>query len=71
MHIITNIGDKISSNEVDVFISNFLSYNLISQTEAKLLKSATSDNVLIIPQEMKDKLRANIFKNMLLNLVED
>ena len=71
MHIITNIGDKISSNEVDVFISNFLSYNLISPTEAKILKAATSDNVLCIPQEMRDKLRANIFKNMLLNLVED
>lgn len=71
MHIITNIGDKISSQEVDIFISNFLAYGIISETEAKLLKVATSDNVLCIPQEMKDKLRANIFKNMLLNLVED
>ena len=71
MHIITNIGDKISSSEVDIFISNFLSYGLISKTEAKLLKAATSDNVLCVPQELKDKLRANIFKNMLLNLVED
>ena len=71
MHIITNIGDKISSQEVDIFISNFLSYSIISETEAKLLKVATSDNVLCVPQEMKDRLRANIFKNMLLNLVED
>ena len=71
MHIITNIGDKISSSEVDIFISNFLSYGLISETEAKLLKAATSDNVLCVPQEIRDKLRANIFKNMLLNLVED
>ena len=71
MHIIANMGDKITSNEVDIFISNFLSYNIISEMEAKLLKVATSDNVLNIPQEMKDSLRANIFKNMLLNLVED
>ena len=71
MHIITSMGDKLTSNEVDIFISNFLSYNIINQTEAKLLKVATSDNVLCIPQELKDKLRANIFKNMLLNLVED
>ena len=71
MHIITNIGEKISSQEVDIFISNFLSYSIISETEAKLLKVATSDNVLCVPQEMKDRLRANIFKNMLLNLVED
>lgn len=71
MHIIKNTGDKITSNEVDIFISNFLSYGLINKTEAKLLKVATSDNVLIVPQDTKDILRANIFKNMLLNLVED
>lgn len=71
MHIITNIGNKISSNEVDIFISNFISYNIITQKEAKLLKVATSDNVLTVPTEIRDSLRANIFKNMLLNLVED
>lgn len=71
MHIITSIEEKISANEVDIFISNFLSYNIISETEAKLLKVATSDNVLTIPKEYRDILRANIFKNMLLNLVED
>ena len=71
MHIITNMGDKITSNEVDIFISNFLSYNIIDKTEAKLLKVATSDNVLTVPQEYKDTIRANIFKNMILNLVEN
>lgn len=71
MHIITSIGESLTSNEVDIFISNFLSYDMISPKEAKLLKVATSDNVLIVPQEDRDSLRANIFKNMLLNLVED
>lgn len=71
MHTINSIGDSLTANEVDIFISNFLSYNIITEIEAKLLKVATSDNVLIIPQEIRDALRANIFKNMLLNLVED
>ena len=72
MHIITSIGDKITSNEIDIFISNFLSYEIINEKEAKLLKVATSDNILkIVQQEQKDRLRASIFKNMLLNLVED
>lgn len=71
MHIITNIDEKISSQEVDIFISNFLSENIITQREAKLLKVATSDNVLNIQQDTKDSLRASIFKNMLVNLVED
>ena len=70
MHIITSMEESISNNEVDIFISNFLSYGIITEKEAKLLKVATSDNVLIVPQEIKDKLRANIFKNMLLNLID-
>ncbi len=71
MNIVTGIGNTITSNEIDIFISNFLSYDIIDEKEAKLLKVATSDNVLLVPQEIKDTLRANIFKNMLINLVED
>ena len=71
MHIITNMGDKITAQEVSIYISNFLSYNIINETVAKLLKVATSDNVLNIDAEKRDELRANIFKNMLINLVED
>ena len=68
MHIITSMGEKLTAQEVDIFISNFLSYQMVSEKEAKLLKVATSDNVLNVPYEIKDKLRANIFKNMILNL---
>lgn len=71
MHIITSIGDSITANDVDIFISNCLSYDMITQKEAKLLKVATSDNVLSIPQQGRDVIRAKIFKNMLINLVED
>ena len=71
MHIISSLGDKITAQDVDIFISNFLSYDMISKTEAKLLKVATSDNVIGAFAKDKDALRASIFKNMLLNLVED
>lgn len=71
MHIITNMGDKITAQEVSIYISNFLSYNIINETVAKLLKVATSDNVLNIDAKKRDELIANIFKNMLINLVED
>ena len=69
MHIIQNLGESLSANEVDIFISNFLSYQIINEKEAKLLKVATSDNVLNLDKENKDKIRANIFKNMILNLI--
>ena len=71
MHTISSIEDRITSQEVDIFLSNFLSYEVVTEKEAKLLKVATSDNVLTVPQNIKDELRAKIFKNMLINLVED
>lgn len=70
MHIINNIGETLTSQEADIFISNFLSYNIIEETHAKLLKVATSDNVLTLSQPTKDIIRAKIFKNMLLNLID-
>ena len=69
MHIINNIGDTLTGHEADIFISNLLSYDMLSEQQAKLLKVATSDNVLILTQPTKDIIRARIFKNMLLNLV--
>lgn len=68
MHIIQNLGESLSASEVDIFISNFLSYQIINEKEAKLLKVATSDNVLKLNKDIKDEVRARIFKNMLLNI---
>ena len=68
LHIIKNIGDELSNSEAEILISDFLTYNLITGTEAKLIRVATSDNVLDLPKNLRDPLRANILKNMLLNL---
>ncbi len=68
LHIINNIGNSISNSEADILISDFITYDLVNAKAAKLLRVATSDNVLDIPKEYRDKLRANILKNMLLNL---
>ena len=70
MHIIKNIGDTLTNGDVDRLISDFLTYKIVTPREAKLLRVATSDNVLIVSREIRDYLRANIFKNMLLNLSE-
>ena len=68
MHIINNVCKELTANEVDILISDFLSYDIINKKEARLLKVATSDNVLQLQKDLKDKVRARIFKNMLLNL---
>ena len=64
-----SVCKEFPQNEADIFISNLLSYQMINELEAKLLKVATSDKVLTVSQDIKDSLRANIFKNMLVNLV--
>ncbi|MBQ3420527.1 MAG: CtsR family transcriptional regulator, partial [Romboutsia sp.] len=66
MHIINNIGTELTSHEVDILLSDFLTYNILEEKEAKLIKVATNDNVLRLPKEIKDEVRARIFKNMLL-----
>lgn len=71
MHIISSLDNKMTAQEVSIFISNLLSYDIVTKKEAKLLKVATSDNVLNVEPISRDKLRANIFKNMLINLVEN
>lgn len=69
MHIINNIGDKVSMNEVSIFLNNFLMYEFISEEQAKIIKIVTNDNVLNVPPQYKDSLRANILKNVLVNLI--
>ncbi len=68
MYIINSIGETITANEIDILLSDFLTYNIITPQEAKILKVATNDNVLKLDKEIKDEVRARIFKNVLLNL---
>ena len=69
MHIINSIGKSITAKEVEIFVKNFLDYNIINDKESKLIKAATSDKVLNLSKNAKDEIRASIFKNMLINLV--
>lgn len=69
MHIINNIGDRLTSKEVDIFLKNMVNNNIINEEQEILIRSATNDKVLSIAQNKKDELRANIFKSMLITLV--
>ncbi|HHU91380.1 MAG TPA: CtsR family transcriptional regulator [Clostridiaceae bacterium] len=69
MHIITSIGDRISQLTSEVFINNFLDYNIIEIREAMIMKAATSDKALIgVPADKRDDVRAAILKNMLMSM---
>ncbi|NLU51407.1 MAG: CtsR family transcriptional regulator [Clostridiaceae bacterium] len=69
MHIIASMGNKISQHTCEVFINNFVDYNIIERREAMLMKAATSDKVLAdVPVDKRDDVRATILKNMLMSL---
>jgi len=70
MHIITSIGDKMTAKEVEVFVNNIQGQDVINEKQAKLIKSATSDQVLNRAGNEKDQIRASIFKNMLITLLK-
>ena len=69
MHIINSIGDRLTSKEADIFLKNMVDNNILSEEQETLIRSATNDKTLSIAQEQKDRLRANIFKSMLITLV--
>lgn len=72
MHIISSVGDKISQHTCEIFIKNFVDYDIIEEREAKLMKAATSDKVMTdVPLDKRDSVRATILKNMLMSLTVD
>lgn len=68
MHIVNSIGDRISFETASVFIQNMVSNAYISPTAGRLILSGITDNVLALPQPMRNALRASILKNMLISL---
>lgn len=69
MHIITSIGDRITQHTCEVFINNFVDYDIINNREAMLMKAATSDKALAdVAPNKRDDVRAAILKNMLTSL---
>jgi transcriptional regulator CtsR len=70
MHIVSSMGDSISQQSAEVFINNFVDYEVISEREGLLLRAATSDKVLGgIGVSDRDIIRASILKNMLTALL--
>ena len=69
MHIINTIKQNLTQQDAELLIQHLFEYNVISNTDAKLLRVATNDKVLNLPKEYRDEVRTRIFKNMILNLI--
>ena len=69
MHIVNSIGESISQQSAEAFINNFYDNEIITSREAMIMKTSLSDKVITVPQPLRDKIRANILKNIMVNLV--
>ena len=69
--ILSNIGSKLSQSVIDVYLKEFLSYNILDENEARLVRVAVSDKSLTsVDVLLRDKVRADIFKNMLVSILK-
>ncbi len=70
MHIINSIGTELDNITAQIMIKNLQSGSIISNEESRLMLSAGSDRSLsLVPTSLRDKVRASIFKNMLLSII--
>ena len=70
MHTINAIGDSIDQKSSVALISNLVQNEVVGTQTAKLLLSATGTNALRpVPPQERDALRANILKQMLVNII--
>lgn len=71
MHIINCIGSRMDGESARIFILNLCDSGLIGEETAALMGAALSDKVYRgVPQEVRDNLRAAIFKQMLATLLK-
>lgn len=70
MHVINSLGDSLSQQEVQVYIQNFVEQHVMNEATGKLLLAAVGDQSLgRAVQPLKDKIRNDIFQNLLVQLV--
>ena len=71
---ISNILEKIDSNlsqsVIDVYLNDFIMYNILDEKTADLISIAVSDKSLSKVNSInRDSVRADIFKNLIINLI--
>ena len=66
--ITEKIGDRITQRAAETIVTNIQERGIINEREASIMKAALSDKVISIPSTLKENVRANILKAMLLSI---
>lgn len=69
MHIVNAVGNTLSYRTAAVFVQNLLDYECITPREAHIILGAVNDKVLPFTADIRDNVRARIFKSILTGLV--
>ena len=68
MHVVNSIGDSLDKVTAEVMLKNLYREQIIDRKTANVMAVALSDRALkSAPQSIRDNLRADIFKNMLIS----
>lgn len=65
-----NIGSEISQQSSEDYIAFFLERGFITEREALLMKGAINDKTLMLPESVRDRVRSQILKTMLITVVD-
>ena len=70
MHIVNSIGDTLDEMSAGIILENLCANGIISQQVMKIISAGVSGRVYAdIPNELRNKVRATVLKNMLLTLI--
>ena len=68
MHVVNSIGDSLDKMTAEVMLKNLYREQILDRKTANVMAVALSDRALkSAPQNIRDNLRADIFKNMLIS----
>ena len=71
MHIVNSIGTTLDKATAEIMLDNMLTRGIIEPRTAKLMAAALGERAyLSVPQQYRDAIRATVFKNMLLTLLD-
>ena len=71
MHIVNAIGNTLDKATAEVMIDNMRTQKMIDAPTARMIAAACGERAyLSVPQQYRDSLRAAVFKNMLLTLLD-
>ena len=69
--ILESIGDELKYQRALSILDKLLSEKIINEREKRIISSALIDSAIASPFAIKDKLRASIFKSILLSILEE